>query len=186
LMSVPSSRFAFELTLPGVAIGLVTGLVAGGLAALGGLPFSYVALTTLALGVPLAVMGAGYDALLALGRIRLGGVAPAMLYWAPAFPLARLFHEVALDIGAGRSVALPEALLPFLGFQAIMSVGYAIGFLWLHENVAGLWWVRIRDHNPVAARYVGQYTRQAAAMQSSKKPKDRAQPRTKAEGDKPG
>ncbi|MBA3425277.1 MAG: hypothetical protein H0U04_12240 [Rubrobacter sp.] len=185
-MSVAPSRLAFELMLPGVVIGLGTGLVAGGLAALGSLPLSYVALTTLALGVPLAVMGAGYDALLASGRIRLGGVAPAMLYWIPAFPLARLFHEVTLDIGAGRSVVLPEALPSFLTFQAIMSVGYAIGFLWLHENVAGLWWVRVRDHNPVAARYVGQYTQQAAVMERSKKPKDRAQPRTKAEGDKPG
>lgn len=176
-MSVASSRFAFEVTLPGVAIGLCTGMVAGGLATVGNLPLSYAALTALALGVPLAILGAGYDALLASGRIRLGGVAPAMLYWLPAFPLARLVHEVVLDLGAGRDVALPEALLPFLGFQAMMSVGYAIGFLWLHENVAGLWWVRIRERNPVAARYVGQYTRQAAAMQKSKK---RTEPRDQA------
>jgi hypothetical protein len=31
-----------------------------------------------------------------------------------------------------------------------------------------------------------QDTQQAAVMERSKKPKDRAQPRTKAEGDKPG
>ncbi|MBA3790014.1 MAG: hypothetical protein H0X23_02075 [Rubrobacter sp.] len=174
MSAAPSTlRISTELMLPGILVGLGTGLIAGGLAALGGLPFAYVALTTLALGVPLAVMGAGYDAILASGRIRLGGVAPAMLYWIPAFPLARLFHEVVLDIGFGRAVVLPEALMSFLTFQAIMSVGYTIGFLWLHENVAGLWWLRVRDHNPVAARYVGQYTSQAAVMQGSKEQKAR-------------
>jgi hypothetical protein len=41
-------------------------------------------------------------------------------------------------------------------------VGFAIGFIWMHEYVFGRWWIRIRDHNPVAERYVAQYTRQAA------------------------
>lgn len=158
-----------ELTLPGIVIGFGGGLITGGIAAGGGLPLDYVILATLGLGVPLAVLGAGYDGLLALGWIRLGGVAPAALYWLPGFPIARLLHEIVLDLGSGRELALPEALAPFLAYQAILSLGYAIGFLWLHENLGGYWWIRIRDHNPVAARYVGQYTNQAAVMKHKKR-----------------
>lgn len=164
-----STRITAELVLPGVVVGLGTGLVAGGIAVVGDLPASYVILTFLALGLPLSILGAVYDMLLASGRVRLGGVAPAALYWLPAFPLARLTHEVALDLGAGRAVAFGESIWAFLAFQAIMSIGYAIGFLWCHELLATVWWPRVRDHNPVAARYVGQYTQQAAAMQPSKK-----------------
>src|SRR5918993_920304 len=125
-MSTTSVRQFAEVSFPGAVIGLGTGGIAGGLAA---------------------------------------------LYWLPAFPLARLLHEVVLDIGSGRSVLLPEALLPFLAFQAILSVGFAIGFLWMHEQLATVWWPRIRDHNPVAARYVSQYTRQAAATERRKESK---------------
>ncbi len=164
-----STRITAELVLPGIVVGLCTGLIAGGIAMVGGLPASYVVLTFLALGLPLAALGALYDMLLASGRVRLGGVAPAALYWLPAFPLARLIHEAVLDLGSGRAVSLEEGLLSFLAFQAIMSIGYAIGFLWCHEMLATVWWPRVRDHNPVAARYVGQYTQQAAAMQQSKK-----------------
>jgi hypothetical protein len=166
-----SARHFAEITLPGAVIGLGAGVVPGGLAAVVGLPFGYTVLTALGLGIPLAIFGAGYDALLASGRIRLGGVVPAALYWLPAFPLARLLHEVVLDVGSRRSIALPEALLPFLAYQAILSIGFAIGFLWLHEQLATLWWPRIRNHNPVAARYVSQYTRQAAATQQHKESK---------------
>ena len=167
-VSTNSVRQFAEVSFPGAVIGLGTGGIAGGLAAVSGLPFGYTLLTTLGLGIPLAIFGAGYDVLLASGRIRLGGVVPAALYWLPAFPLARLLHEVVLDIGSGRSILLPEALLPFLAYQAILSVGFAIGFLWTHEQLATVWWPRIRDHNPVAARYVGQYTRQAAATEHRK------------------
>lgn len=163
-----SRRNIAELMLPGVVIGLGAGLIPGGLAAGAGLPLSYAVLTALGLGVPLAILGAGYDLVLASGWIRLGGVAPAALYWLPGFPLARLLHEVVLDLGFGNKVALPEAFLPFLAYQATLSLGFAIGFLWLHENLGPLWWPRIRDHNPVAARYVGQYTKQAAALEQSK------------------
>lgn len=147
-------------------------MIPGGLATVAGLPLGYTVLAALGLGIPLAIFGAGYDVLLASGRIRLGGVVPAAMYWLPAFPLARLLHEVVLDVGSGTSIALPEALLPFLAYQAILSVGYAIGFLWLHEQLATLWWPQIRDHNPVAARYVSQYTRHAAATQRRKESKE--------------
>jgi len=168
-VSASSARLIAEVAFPGAAIGLGAGVVAGGVAAVAGLSPGYVALTTLGLGLPLALFGAGYDLLLASGRLRLGGVTPAVLYWLPAFPVSRLIHEMLLDVGLGREVGLPEALLPFLAYQAILSAGFAIGFLWLHEHLGPLWWPRIRDHNPVAARYVSLYTRQAAALESRKR-----------------
>ncbi|BBL78348.1 hypothetical protein Rxycam_02980 [Rubrobacter xylanophilus DSM 9941] len=172
-MDTTSARLIAEVAFPGAAIGLGAGMVAGGVAAVAGLPPGYVVLTTLGLGLPLALFGAGYDLLLASGRIRLGGVTPAVFYWLPAFPLARLFHEAFLDLGLGRGVALPEALPQFVAYQAILSTGFAIGFLWLHEHLGPLWWPRIRDHNPVAARYVHLYTRHAAAMEHRRRAKKR-------------
>lgn len=166
-----SLRYIAEVTLPGAVIGFSGGLITGGMAVGGGLPLGYAIIAALGLGIPLAILGAGYDWILASGRIRLGGVAPAALYWLLGFPIARLLHEVFLDIGAGRELALPEGILPFLAYQAILSLGYTIGFIWLHENLGAYWWIRIRDHNPVAARYVSQYTRQAATLEHSKKRK---------------
>lgn len=172
-MTKAGIQYVLEVTFPGVLIGFGGGLIVGGLAAIGGQPLSYAILAALALGVPLAIMGGGYDWLLSKGWVRLGGVAPVALYWLPAFPLARLIHEVAMDLFSGRAVALPEALLPFLAFQAIMSLGFAIGFLWLHENAGAYWWIHIRDRNPVAASYVASYTNQAATMQKSKENRDK-------------
>jgi hypothetical protein len=156
-----------ELVAPGFLIGMVAGAIGGGVAAMGGLSAGYVIATTVGLGVPLAAFGVGYSLLLAAGRIRLGGVAPAALYWLFAFPLARVVHEVLIDVLSGRAVALPDGLVKFVAYQALVSVGYAIGFIWMHEYVFGRWWVRIRDHNPVADRYVEQYTRQAARTQAT-------------------
>lgn len=159
-----AGRRGVELVVPGVAVGLLAGVVAGGAAILGGLGGGYAVVTLFTLGLPLAVFGIGYNLLLAIGKIRLGGVAPAALYWLVCFPLARLVHEVTFDVVSGQAVTLPDALFPFLAFQAILSVGYAIGFIWLHEYVFSYWWIRIRDHNPVAERYVEQYKRQATTM----------------------
>lgn len=169
-MTVSSLRRRAELLLPGFAIGLAAGCMAGGLAALGGLPAGYVAATTTALGVPLALLGAGYNGLLAVGRIRLGGVAPAAGYWLLAFPLARTTHEILLDVMLGRAVGLADGLLPFLGYQALLSVGFAIGFVWLHEHLAPIWWVHVRHHNPVAQQYVEWYVRQAMPRRRAKSP----------------
>lgn len=154
--------------LPGFVLGFGSGLLLGGVVAIGGLSLWGIVLNTLALGIPLAVLGAGYDLLLASGWMRLGGVIPAALYWLPGFPLAMLLHDVAVHLSAGESDLLSDALLPFLAYNALLSIGYAIGFLWLHENLSGLWWPRIRDHNPVAARYVAAYMGQAAAMEQRK------------------
>ncbi len=167
-MSVSAKRRIAELLLPGCVIGLATGGIAGGLAALAGLPVGYAAATVFTLGIPLAIFGMGYNLLLAAGRVRLGGVAPAALYWLVFFPLARLLHEIMFDIVSGMAITLPDTLVPFLAYQAILSIGYAIGFVWLHEHLAPFWWIRVRGHNPVARRYVEQYTNQAAALQRRK------------------
>lgn len=159
-----AQQFA-ELTLPGVSIGLGSGVIAGGVAMLGGLSASYAATTALTLGIPLAVLGMGYNILLARGKIRLGVAAPAAVYWLFLFPLARLVHEVSFDVFSGNDITLPDALLPFLAFQAMLSIGYAIGFVWIHEHAFPNWWIRIRGHNPVAQRYVEHYMAQAAHMQ---------------------
>jgi hypothetical protein len=167
-MNQTQMRQTAELAAPGFLIGVSAGAVAGGVALVAGLPAGYVVATTIGLGVPLAAFGVGYSMLLASGRIRLGGVAPAALYWLFAFPLARLVHEVLVDVVSGRAVALPDGLVKFVAYQAMVSLGWAVGFIWMHEYVFGRWWVRVRDHNPVAARYVAQYTRQASRTQPKK------------------
>lgn len=163
-----TARRKAELLLPGSVLGLVTGGVAGGLAALGGLPAGYVATTALALGIPLGIAGAGYNALLAAGRVRLGGVTPAVGYWLLCFPAARVIHEFGLDAVLGYPLRLPEGPLAFVAFQALVSTGFAIGFIWLHERLAPMWWIRIRDRNPVARQYVDAYMRQAVTMERRK------------------
>lgn len=155
-MKPPLSRNAWELALPGVVTGLGTGLVAGGLAAFSGQSPWLVILGFLGLGIPLAIFGAGYDGLLAAGKVRLAGVAPSVLYWIVMFPIARLIHQLTLGIamGAGSRSIFPEGILPFLAYHAVLGFGYGIGFLWVHEIFGGWWWPRIADHNPVALGYV--------------------------------
>jgi len=164
-MNQTQARQTVELVAPGFLIGMIAGAFGGGVAALAGLDAGYVIGTTFGLGLPLAAFGVGYSMLLASGRIRLGGVAPAALYWLFAFPVARVIHEVLIDVLSGRAIALPDGAAKFVVYQALVSVGYAIGFIWMHEYVFGRWWIHIRDRNPVADRYVQQYTRQAAKTQ---------------------
>jgi hypothetical protein len=76
------------------------------------------------------------------------------LYWAVAFTLARVFQTALLDLYAGSEVAVPYGWLDFLAYQALVSVGFGIGYWWLHENFAPLWWIRISERNPVADHFV--------------------------------
>jgi hypothetical protein len=158
-------RYA-EVAVPGAAIGLVGGVFAAGVAALAGLPALQVAAIATGLGVPLALLGAGYGVLLALGRFGVGAVGPAAVYWIIGFPLARLVDEVAVATVLGHDTILREPLLSFLAYQAMLSVGFAIGFLWLHERLAPHWLVRVRSHNSVADDLVGRYLRQIDEMNS--------------------
>lgn len=154
----------FLLTLPGLAVGFVAGVVAGGLAAFAGQPAGWALVSAVTLGVPLALAGGGYTLLLINERVRLGGFAPAALFWLVAFPLCRLLHEILTTlILTGRPV-LPPDPLGFLVYQGLVSAGFAIGFLWLHERLAPRWWQRLARQDEVAERVYLRYAEHARAV----------------------
>ncbi|GAB3503714.1 hypothetical protein [Amycolatopsis cihanbeyliensis] len=162
-----------ELALPGGTVGLVAGAAAGGLAALVGQPAGWALVTALSLGIPLALLGGGYGLLIAYGRVRLGGFAPVALFWLVGFPLARLTHEALTHLVLTGRPALPPDLLGFLAYQGLVSAGFAIGFLWLHERIAPRWWLRIARHNPYAERILAAYAAHASALRNAKQARRR-------------
>jgi hypothetical protein len=89
-----------------------------------------------ALGLPLGAFGGGFGLLVAAGRLPAGRFAPVALYWLVAFPVARLVHEITVSLVLTGQVRLPSDLAGFLAYQGIVSFGWAIGFLWLHERIA--------------------------------------------------
>lgn len=133
-------RAARLLKIPGLATGLAAGVIVGALAATGGAPPAYVAVSALGLGLPLALFGLGYDILLDAGRVRFGGIAPAALYGVLIFPLARLLQELLLlgVFGEGITLQLESNVFTFLAFQAVMGFGYGIGFLMIHGQIMEL------------------------------------------------
>jgi hypothetical protein len=143
-----------ELSAPGAAIGLLGGVIAGGLLAISGLSLPITLVATVLLAVPLALAGAVYEILLAKGRIPMGTVAGAAMVWAVAWPVIRVVHGAVVDLIAGNGIATPGGILSFFVYQMIVSVPFAIGFWWLHENFAPRWWFRIRDRNPVADHFI--------------------------------
>ena len=149
-----SRRQLVELAVPGATIGLMGGLIAGFMAAVGGLSPGLVVIATVALAVPLALTGGGFDLLLAKGRIPLGPLTPVAIYWFLAFPLARVFHAVVLNLLAGDPVVVPHGWLDFVVYQMLLSVGFAIGFWWLHQSFAPRWWFHLRLRNPVARYFI--------------------------------
>jgi hypothetical protein len=161
-------RQIVELTLPGVAIGLLTGVILGVVVAGGGEPFHVALFAGVTLGVPLAVAGAWCEILVAQGRIPLGVLTPVALYWAVAFTVSRVFQTALLDLYAGSEVAVPYGWLDFLAYQALVSVGFGIGYWWLHENFAPLWWLRIQERNPVADHFVRVKLQAVGAAEASR------------------
>jgi hypothetical protein len=161
-------RQVVELTLPGVVIGLLGGVILGVVVAGTSESFHVALFAAVSLGVPLAVAGAGYEILVAQGRIPLGVLTPVALYWAVAFTLARVFQTALLDLYAGSEVAVPHGWLDFLAYQALVSVGFGIGYWWLHENFAPLWWIRIRERNPVADHFVRVKLQAVGAAEASR------------------
>jgi hypothetical protein len=147
-------RQAVELALPGALIGLLGGTIAGGLAAAGGLSPALAVFSIITLGLPLAAVGAFYDVLLAKGRVPLGPMTPMALVWMVGFPLCRIFHAVALALFDSSDVVVPNGWVDFIVYNILLSVPYAIGFWWLHENFAPRWWMHIEDRNPVARRFM--------------------------------
>ncbi|WP_211303031.1 hypothetical protein [Allonocardiopsis opalescens] len=157
-----SLRDAVEVGLPGIAIGLFCGLFAGVITLLGPLTAGYAVANGLGLGIPLALAGLGYCVLLARGVFKVGTVAPMAAYWAAAFPLARLLHEATLAVVFGYDEMLSEPLWSFLLFQAMLSIGFTIGFLWLHERIAPRFLLWARVHNPLAGDLAERYLAHAA------------------------
>ena len=158
---------AWELSLPGVVIGLIGGLIAGGLAAAAGLSV-WVVLVAGGLGLPLAAVGALYEILLAKGRAPIGTLGPIALVWAIAFPPIRAVHAALVDLVAGQDVAVPYGWAAFIVYQVLVAVPFAIGYWWLHENFAARWWFHIRERNPVADHFVRVQLAYAAEAEAEK------------------
>jgi hypothetical protein len=147
-------RQVAELSAPGAAIGLLGGVIAGGLLAITGLSPVITVLAAVLLAVPLAAAGGMYEILLAKGRLPMGTLSGAAMLWAVAWPVIRVVHGAVVDLIAGNGIATPNGILGFLIYQILVSVPFAIGFWWLHENFAPRWWFHIRNRNPVANHFI--------------------------------
>ena len=150
---VLDGRQVAELSAPGAAIGLLGGVIAGGLLAIGGL------------SLPLTLVAA---ILLAKGRLPMGTLAGAAMLWAVAWPVIRVVHGAVVDLIAGNGIATPGGILSFFVYQVLVSVPFAIGFWWLHENFAPRWWFRIRNRNPVANHFIRVQLQYAGAAEEEK------------------
>jgi hypothetical protein len=157
-----------ELSAPGAAIGLLGGGIAGGLLAISGLALPVTLVAAVLLAVPLALTGAAYEILLAKGRLPMGTLAGAAMVWAVAWPIIRVVHGALVDVIAGNGIATPNGILGFFVYQVIVSVPFAIGFWWLHENFAPRWWFHIRDRNPVANHFIRVQLQYAGAAEEEK------------------
>ncbi|TDD13798.1 hypothetical protein [Nonomuraea diastatica] len=156
-------RHSLELALPGASIGAVAGAMAGGLTLLAGQPTGMAALSALALAVPLGLFGGLYGVLLGHGVFRPGTFGPVGLFWMAAFPVSRLVQESVAGVG------MADGVLPFLAYQAMVALGFAIGFVWLHERLMPHWLMRRAGANPEAKALFGEYIKHAQAMQSARK-----------------
>jgi hypothetical protein len=174
-------RQVVDLALPGVAIGLLAGAIAGGISLAGGLALHVAVISGLGLGLPLALAGAGYEILLAQGRVALSMLTPVALYFALAFPVGRVIEAALVDLAAGSAVAVPHGWLDYVVYQAIVSVGFGIGYWWLHENFAPRWWFRIRERNPVADHFVRVQLKYAGAAEAEKERRRQRQEARRAE-----
>jgi hypothetical protein len=125
------------LKIPGMTIGFVAGVLVGALAAVANAPTGFIIFAALGLGIPLAIFGIIYDALLDAGKLRFGYAAPTALYGILTFPIARLVQELLLTAIYGQGITLQQeaGVLSFLVYQAIMGFGYGIGFLMIHNQI---------------------------------------------------
>ncbi|GAA1704394.1 hypothetical protein ACFTSF_26480 [Kribbella sp. NPDC056951] len=157
-----------EFTAPAAVVGAAAGLVAGLLGSVAGQSLGVALVTGLGLGLPLIVFGTGYAVLVALGKVPAGVFAPAAVYWVVAFPLSLLVHAIATEWVIAGTPGLPAEPWKFLAFRALLSMGFAIGFLWMHEQIGRHWWPHILEHNRYARRTVEQYVHLANAMEARK------------------
>jgi hypothetical protein len=153
-----------EIGAPGAAIGVIAGAVVGILSVFAGLPVSWAIVGVLTLGLPLALFGGVFGVLVALGYFRPGTFAPAALFWLVGFPVSRLAYETLTPVVLGGNLTLPDDILGFLAFQGLVSLGFAIGFIWMFERINPPWLVKIKDHNPAAEQLYSRYAHHAAVM----------------------
>jgi hypothetical protein len=163
-MSIRSARQLAEIGAPGAVIGVIAGAVVGVLAGIVGQPLGWALTGAVMLAVPFAMVGGLYGVLTGLGYAKPGMFAPAALLWLVGFPLGRLFHETMTPVVLGGTPAPPDNVITFLAYQALVSMGFAIGFLWLYERLIPGWLVHIRAHNPYAERVYARYIAHAEAM----------------------
>ena len=163
-----------ELALPGVLVGLLGGLIVGVFTVAGGLSSALAVFAGVTFAVLLALAGAGYELLLARGRLPLSALTPVALYWAVAFPVVRVLHAWTLSLYAGEKVAVPYGWLSFIVYQVLLSVGFAIGYWWLHENFAPRWWFHLRDRNAVANFFIRHQLEYAAIAERERERKKAA------------
>jgi hypothetical protein len=153
-----------EISAPGAVIGIIAGAVVGAMSLLAGFPVSWAIVGVLTLGVPLALLGGVYGVIVALGYFKPGTFTPAALFWLVGFPVSRLVHETFTPAVLGGSPTPPADVLTFLAFQGLVSMGFAIGFVWMFERITPPWLVSIKDHNPAAEQVYARYAHHAAAM----------------------
>jgi hypothetical protein len=170
-MSVTQARQLAEVSASGAVIGVLAGAVVGGMAALVGQPVGWALTGAVTLAVPLALLGAVYGALVGLGRAKPGMFAPAALVWFVGFPLARLVHETATPVLLGGSPTPPDDVVTFLAYQAMVSLGFAIGFTWLYERITPAWMLHLKEHNPYAERVYARYVAHANAVWAAREQK---------------
>jgi hypothetical protein len=168
-MTASRIRLLTEFSVPAFAIGGLATLGAGVLAIATSPPPSLAVLTALALGVPIALFGAGYAVLIAADKVPIGVFTPCAAFWAVGFPLARLTQECVTEWLFTGTPGLPEGpLWGFLVYQGLLSMGFAIGYLWLHEQLGRYWWPRLCDHNPYAYRSVERHMLASEAVRQRK------------------
>jgi hypothetical protein len=167
-MSLRSAGQLAEIGAPGAAIGVLAGAVVGVLAGIVGQPLGWALTGAVMLAVPFAVVGGTYGVLTGLGYAKPGMFAPAAVLWLVGFPLARLFHETLTPVVLGGTPTPPDNILTFLVFQALISMGFAIGFIWLYERLIPGWLVHIRAHNPYAERVYARYIAHAETVWASR------------------
>ena len=92
--------------------------------------------------------------LLGKGKGPLGPLTPVALVWLVGFPVCRIVHAVLLALFDSSDVIVPNGWLDFVVYNILLSIPFAIGFWWLHENFAPRWWMHIEDRNPVARRFM--------------------------------
>src|SRR5688500_13205842 len=163
-VTLTQARQLAEVSAPGAVIGVLGGAVVGGLAAVVGQPVGWALAGAVALAVPLAVLGAIYGVLVGLGHAKPGMFAPAALIWFLGFPLARLAHETFTPVLLVESATPPDDVVTFLAYQALISIAFAIGFIWLYERISPAWMAQIKDHNPYAQRVYTRYVVHAVAV----------------------